>query len=111
QHSTPSLASVPEVEGYTATLSAKDILQYRSKSSLVYLKKIHGFYYSDHNPVICWMGSGYSISSIIERNINGARLFTGILNKGNETLYTAWWYDNGLIRTNSQFMWRWNSLK
>jgi exosortase N len=111
QHANYLLASAPKVNGYKETVSARDIIQYRNKSSLVYLKKIHGFYYSDHNPVICWTGSGYTFSSMVEMDLVGSKIFTGVLNKGKEKLYTAWWYDNGISRTNSQLAWRWNSVK
>ncbi|TAD82952.1 MAG: hypothetical protein EAY75_15510, partial [Bacteroidetes bacterium] len=31
--------------------------------------------------------------------------------KKGATLYTAWWYESGLHRTNNQFEWRWKSFK
>ena len=104
-------AAAPIVAGYTATTTTDGVTQYRNESALVYLKRIHGFYYTDHNPVICWMGSGYSFSSIVEKDLDGTRIFTGVLKKGNEKMHTAWWYDDGVTRTNSQLVWRWTSLK
>jgi hypothetical protein len=38
-------------------------------------------------------------------------MYTATLVKGNEQLYTAWWYDNGTDHTTSQLAWRWQVLK
>lgn len=35
----------------------------------------------------------------------GHIVYTALLQQGNKQLYTAWWYDNGLITTISQLEW------
>ncbi|MBU0765830.1 MAG: hypothetical protein KJ607_13470, partial [Bacteroidetes bacterium] len=69
------------------------------------------FYGSDHNPSICWLGSGYSFENINTTTINGCEIYTATLEKEGSRLYTAWWFDNGEHKTIEQFSWRWNSLK
>ena len=69
-----------------------------------------GFYSSDHNPSICWRGSGYSFQKIQTCSISGVQIFHAILQKENEQLYTAWWYDNGTNATISQLSWRWDEI-
>ncbi|HSZ34794.1 MAG TPA: hypothetical protein VK772_15865, partial [Puia sp.] len=44
-------------------------------------------------------------------NLDGQMIYTSTLEKGNDKLYTAWWYDNGELKTISQFTWRWDSFK
>jgi hypothetical protein len=38
-------------------------------------------------------------------------VYRGILKKGNEYLYTAWWYFNGASTTIDQLSWRMDMLK
>ena len=96
----------PATPGYTAKRLDADILQLNSPAALIYIKKIRGFYSTEHNPTICWKGSGYTFRKVTCSNIRGTELYVAILARGNEELYTAWWYDNGLLRTIGQFKWR-----
>jgi exosortase N len=82
------------------------ILKYDDGEILVYLKPIPGFYAAEHSPMICWQGSGYVFGQVKSTYMGGMELYTGILKKGDETLQTAWWYDNGKTRTASQTVWR-----
>jgi len=99
------------VPGYTVRGLGGHILQLNNRRSLVYIKPIPDFYYTDHLPAICWQGSGYVFLKIQEELINGSKVYTGILQQANEKLYTAWWYDNGSSRTLSQANWRWDMLR
>jgi hypothetical protein len=38
-------------------------------------------------------------------------IYTSSLEKANDKLYTAWWYDNGNLKTISQVTWRWDSFR
>jgi exosortase N len=97
----------PLVSGYTASRYNEEVLQYKNERALVYIKPIKGPLHGEHNPVMCWLGSGYEFERMGESRINGVQLMTGTLKKGNTRLYTAWWYDNGASRTTSQARWRW----
>jgi exosortase N len=97
-------------QGHTATPYSKGILKLENDISLVYIKKIRWFCDTEHNPMICWSGGGYRISQVQETVFDGMTIYTGILQKDDDTLYTAWWYSNGHTTTNSQIRWRWDML-
>ena len=93
------------------TIEKDGILKYKNDVILVYLKPIPGFYAAEHSPLICWQGSGYIFGQVKSMLINDIEIYTGVLKKGDETLQTAWWYDNGKSQTASQTEWRTAILK
>jgi exosortase N len=95
-----------EVKGFTNTLFAPGILKLENEKTLVYVKFIRGFYDTEHNPTICWKGSGFEFREIKNENFNGHEVFTSLLQKGDQKLFTAWWYENGQSQTTSQWTWR-----
>ncbi len=99
-----------QVKGYETSLYEPGIIKLNSVNSLVYIKKIRGFYDTDHNPMICWKGSGFTLDHTEKRSINGQEVFTAWLINGDQKLYTAWWYSNGMDVVISQWDWRWNML-
>lgn len=101
----------PATTGYTVSRYDDEITKLENAAAMIYLKPTRGFIYTDHNPLLCWTGCGYGFTKVEEQQWNGIPVFTGILSKGNETLYTAWWYDNGRTRTTSQVEWRWLMIK
>jgi exosortase N len=109
-------ASIPllrpvSVAGYTATMYDKEICKYNNAQTLVYIKKPKSLLSPEHNPVMCWLGTGYTFANIKETHTPKGTIFTGVLLKGKDKLYTAWWYDNGLERTTNNMDWRWKVLK
>jgi len=105
-----TLGPVPSVKGYNSTRVDWSIVKLENERSLVYIKVIRDFYYADHNPMICWRGSGYELRKVKTVEVGNQTVYSAVLEKGNEKLYTAWWYDNGNDRTIDQFDWRWNVL-
>ena len=93
------------------TQSKDGILKYENDEILVYLKPIPGFYAAEHSPLICWQGSGYTFGQVKSMLINDIEIYTGVLKKREDTLQTAWWYDNGKTQTASQTAWRTAILK
>lgn len=102
---------LPGIQGYKVSRQKDDIVKLENGRALIYLKPTHGFIYTDHNPILCWTGCGYGFNRVEEQVWQGIPVFTGMLSKGNEQLYTAWWYDNGQVRTTSQVTWRWLMVK
>jgi exosortase N len=98
------------VQGYRKADLSGGVTKLENKSSLVYIKRIPTFYSSDHTPYICWQGSGYSFQQIQKVSIEGNEVYTGLLVKDKEQLYTSWWYDNGTNKTISQLKWRTDML-
>jgi len=78
---------------------------------LIYVKTIPEFFTGEHTPLMCWKGSGYEFSGVTTVAVAGVTVYKGILVKDGNTLYTAWWYSNGQIKTISQFDWRMRMLK
>ena len=103
-------ASVPSVSGYTCQRVKADVVKLENNSSLIYLKAIPDYFNPDHNPMICWTGSGFNLERIQEEKIGDRALFTALLKKEKEELYTAWWYSNGTTHTISQAHLRWELL-
>jgi exosortase N len=107
----PANGALPAVPGYRISWYDHDVIKMEDEHALIYVKPLKGFVYTDHNPLICWTGSGYQFKNVEEQNWNGIALFTGVLVKGKDKLYTAWWYDNGKMTTTDQWTWRWNMLR
>jgi exosortase N len=87
------------------------ILSYQNADILVYIKPIIGFYAAEHSPLICWQGSGYTFGQVNTATIKNVEIYRGVLKNNQDTLQTAWWYDNGMTRTTSQTVWRAALLK
>ncbi len=96
---------------YETKVLNNGIIQLKSKNALVYLKPIPDFYSGEHSPLFCWKGSGYTLKNIKEQLVYGYKIYTGALSNKNDVLYTAWWFTNGEVITNSQLEWRWRVLK
>ena len=103
--------STNQINKYRASEFAPGIVKLESSESLIYVKYVRGFYDTDHNPTICWKGSGYELQEIEQTSIAGCAVFTALLANGKEKLYTAWWYGNGKSNTNDQLTWRWDMIK
>lgn len=97
--------------GYTVSEYEPGIWKLENASALIYIKYLRGFYDSEHNPMLCWSGSGYEFREVREEKMAGLTLYSGKLVKGKDVLYSAWWYSNGRHATNRQTEWRWNMLR
>ncbi len=104
-------APIPAVEGYRVQRIANDVVKLENDQSLVYIKPITGFYSADHNPMICWRGSGYAFTRVEKSPVNGVFVYMALLQNGQDQLYTAWWYDNGVTCTIDQLTWRRDALQ
>jgi exosortase N len=105
------LPAKTEAAGYIVTEFGAGVLKLQDAHHLAYLKFVHGWYDAEHNPTICWEGSGYKLSDISEQSIAGVRLYTAVLTQGRERLHTAWWYSDGRLHSNRQLAWRWAALR
>lgn len=97
--------------GYSKTVISKEVAKYERAGVLVYVKPIGHFYGTEHNPMICWIGSGFEFRKITTTHIGGKEVYTGELIKGKEKLYSAWWFDSGGFQTISQMGWRWKAFR
>ncbi len=99
------------VASYNSSVYAPGILKLENKTSLLYIKFIRGFYDTEHNPMICWKGSGYELQNVHTQRFAGAEVYMATLQREKEKLFTAWWYGNGRHHTTSQWDWRLRMLK
>ncbi len=108
----PTHVQLPmQIEGMTRTQRLYDIVQFSNEQMLVYFKPLSAFYEVGHNPMICWRGGGWQFKQITTQVIGGREVYTGILQKDTERIYTAWWFDNGTTQTIRQLDWRWEMMR
>ena len=81
-------------------------MEYRKDSLLVYIKPAVRAFESDHPPVLCWKGAGFEVEQVSEVMVGNSKLLMAVIKKGRITRYTAWWYDNGTVKTADQWTWR-----
>lgn len=103
-------AYAKKVDGFASSVQAPGIVKLQNEKALVYVKFLRGFYDTEHNPTMCWRGSGYVFKETARQSIGGTEVYTARLQKAGNVLYTAWWYGNGESATASQ-EWRWNMLR
>lgn len=98
------------LQGFKRHTLENGILKFESKQALIYIKPT-AFYAPEHDPKICWTGSGYVFKSIKKERWDNIELYTAILEKGKDKIYAAWWFDNGKTQTTDQLVWRWLGIK
>ena len=98
------------LSGYSKTRLSTGILKFEDKDALIYLKPA-AFYAPEHDPMICWTGSGYQFNNIRKESIAGLQVYTAQLQNRQDIIYAAWWFDNGRLKTVNQFEWRWSAAK
>ncbi|MGB4775501.1 MAG: exosortase N [Daejeonella sp.] len=96
------------LKGYHKEVLESTVIKFENEESLIYIKSTP-FYAAEHNPMVCWKGSGYEFKSIKKENFAGKEIYTGLLVKGKDKIYTAWWFDNGKMITSNQLNWRWEA--
>lgn len=97
---------VISVSGFKSENLKHGIVKLSNEKSLIYLKPLKNFYSTDHNPPICWKGSGYKMDFFTVKNIGGQSFYYGTLTNKKGKLYTAWWYQSGSHLTIGQLEWR-----
>ena len=87
-----------------------DIKKFTKGDLLIYVKPPVSPIRGTHDPRFCWRGSGYQLQQIQMTDINSRVIYSGILEKGENRIYTAWWYQDGRRSTPSEWTWRTESL-
>ncbi len=98
-------------QAYNIEIAEHNVTKLYNDNALIYIKPPTQFYGSDHNPYICWKGSGYMFENINIETIDNMKVYTALLVNGTDKLYTSWWYDNGDYQTIDQWDWRWRTIK
>ncbi|MCU0376300.1 MAG: exosortase N, partial [Chitinophagaceae bacterium] len=97
---------LPYLQNFTGKPLKHGVMSFSKPHQLIYLKQVKGFYSTDHNPSICWRGSGYKFTRIRNRKNATIQYYSATLEKSGQALYTAWWYECGNLSTNKQLAWR-----
>lgn len=112
RNTTPDeVVSSLELPGFEKTILENGIAKFEQDHVLIYLKPPVHFWGSDHSPNICWRASGFQLYGMSEAIIGTQKVYTAELRKGSEVFYTAWWYENGEMKTHSQLEWRLQRLQ
>lgn len=103
------------IDGYEKNLltfsNGYKVVQYEAPHSFVYIKPQNPLRVTNHNPLVCWRGSGYAIQNENLLEVGDKKVFTAKLVSEDEELFTAWWYDNGHHKTTAHLDWRFRTLK
>ncbi|RKR82428.1 exosortase N [Mucilaginibacter gracilis] len=101
------ITSPPPVNlaGYKKTCLDGGIIKFENKEALIYVKPTL-FFAPEHDPMICWRGSGYRLENVKAEQISGHNIYTATLQKGPYKIFAAWWFDNGKTQTINQLTWR-----
>ncbi len=98
------------VQGFKEEVLPGGIVKYYRESVLVYVKPPVAPYRSDHNPAVCWKGSGYTLDKTGQEKIDQVEINKGILRKGDDVLLSAWWFQSDAYVTGNEWEWRYRSL-
>jgi len=99
------------VSGFEVTQPTRDVIKLVNHESLIYIKKPVAAYRADHNPLICWSGSGYAFKQVETLSSGNTQVNFATLKKGDNTLYSCWWFESDVSRTANQWDWRWKAFK
>lgn len=108
QYLTDKKAQSVTIAGLQKTVLETGVVEFKNDTVLLYIKPASVPWGSDHTPLICWKASGYTFQKIEEISIGNTTVHKAILQQGQNTLHTVWWYDNGSDKTISQWRWRVN---
>lgn len=96
--------------GYKKAVLESGVIKFEKAGALVYVKP-SPFYCPEHDPKICWQGSGYVFNKIKKEVVAGRQVYWAVLTKAKDKIYAAWWFDNGNIKSVNEFEWRWAAAK
>ncbi len=99
------------LSGFSKKTVEHNVLKLESENALIYVKPSVNFYGAHHAPLLCWTGSGYQANSEQDHELETLSYSTASLSLKQDTLYSAWWFDNGSQKTCSQWDWRLDMLK
>ena len=98
------------LDGFKSEKMKDGVFKLTNDSVLIYVKNLNYFFTTEHSPMICWKGSGYTFQKIEKMTVDNFEFYMGILQKGESKIYTAWWFESAKNRTIEQTVWRKNML-
>ncbi len=110
RESVPLSAQIALPQHYDLTKVDGRLLSLQKEETVLYIKGQNAMSVSNHNPLICWRSTGYSIIGEQVERVGDVEVYTAQLVKNGEVLHTAWWYKDGQEMTLSELDWRWENL-
>lgn len=102
-----------EQQGFALRKTTHDgFYQLTRPGFLLYVKPLPNWWSAEHSPVVCWRGGGYELRRVREQVVGKHTVYTAELRHPTRpTLYTAWWFSNGIRQTIGQLDFRWQMLR
>lgn len=101
-----TIANKIHLSGYQSSIINDGVTKLQNDNSIIYVKPPVAAFRADHNPMICWKGSGYSFKKIEKWPINDLDINLAELVKRDDKVYTAWWFESTAHKTGDQLTWR-----
>jgi exosortase N len=95
-----------QIKGFEKSMNTLGVAEFKNNELLIYIKPGVKGWEGDHPPQVCWQASGFELIDFSIKKIDDTSIMWGTLKKDDKIQYTAWWYDNGTIKTIDQLKWR-----
>ena len=95
---------------FTVNNLPNGVTQLRNDSTLIYLKNLPNGFTTEHSPMICWQGSGYTFQKIERIMIGKTSVYLGILQRESDQIHAIWWFESDNFATSDQIAWRYRAL-
>lgn len=81
--------------GYELKDSKKQVSSFENgEGSVIHVKAVNPLSFSNHHPLVCWRGDGFSASKEMKVDMGEVAGFGASLDKGSQHLETVWWYSD-----------------
>ena len=85
--------SIPS--GYELVETKKQVSSFENgQGSVIHVKAVSPMSFSNHHPLVCWRGDGFSSGKEMKINMGEIAGFSACLDKGSKHLETMWWYSD-----------------
>jgi exosortase N len=101
---------VISLAGFDSEVLKSNVTKLHNDHTLIYLKSPVAAYGAEHNPIICWSGSGYEFQKVEKIMVSNHEVNAAELKKDADVLYTAWWFESTVSKTGDQWDWRWKAI-
>lgn len=98
--------------GYELKETKKQVSSFENgEGSVIHVKAVYPLSFSNHHPLICWRGDGFSASKEMKIDMGEISGFGACLDKGSKHLETMWWYsDLEGVDYDDEWTWRLKSV-
>lgn len=100
-----------QLSGFQKVLTKNGVVKLSNTKAVIYLKPPVSFYKGSHDPRFCWAGSGYEFTQMQLETIDNHPVYTAVLTKGDDKIYTAWWYQSKNTIVADDWDWRLSNIQ